>query len=664
MRTTTALATALATGLAGVALSILPASAEPGGGADTSENTLLPPVHTDIAPKLDGDGDLRLWFHIEEGYLDPATTIVEVPDTARRTIPAPSDGRDFTFLGPVGTDVWLLPELQTDGIAWLGWSSESKHIPAAAYRGLLDLRMDGVTGLAEGPDGTDAPGELVLYDDFTTMGNNPMFATREGMPHAVQLHRATHKHLNWAFTAPGTYCVGFTVGGELADDRYSASPAVMTFVVGRPAGLDPTEITTCAQAGVEPAGKPAHQPTDPPAGQTKVFRPRLRSGGVPGTNEYAALRPVLGPDQKLTVPLIEGTQIDAGVRRDLDHVIFAVERFSKHYADDPADDYYNFGEGRNFFGNTTLQFDTTRLRGVEGGLLTWTLDDVRAPGHFTLTAKTVSGKSPVLGDRPGEAAETWTTRIGRGGDLGASLYTAGIYCVDLTWSATPDGGPVTSAAETLRFAVDVERPETMTDEDCGKTAAEFDATDPVPTTITAPAITQTYGRAAELTVSVSPGATGEVTVEVGELEWTATLIDGRATVPLPARSLEPGKTTASIAYPGVPGEFAPATGTATVTVVKAKPTVKVEPAKAAVKRGKAAVFRVTVTGRGVEPRGKVMVKVAGRKKSARLNAQGNATVKVRIGKRTSLGTKKASVTYRGDAYVAKGKGGTRIRVSR
>ncbi|WP_422771411.1 choice-of-anchor M domain-containing protein [Plantactinospora sp. WMMC1484] len=188
--------------------------------------------------------------------------------------------------------------------------------------------------------------------------------------------------------------------------------------------------------------------------------------------------------------------------------------------------------------------------------------------------------------------------------------------------------------------------------------------EPAATTVTAADVRQIYGRKAELTVAVTPNATGtvEVTLPGTSRKLTGTLANGQTRITLPARLLNPGKRTLTISYAGVTGTFQPSTGTATVTVVKATPKVKVEPGTPRVEPGGTATFTVTVTAAGVPPTGVVTVAVAGKTKATVLNKQGQATVKISLPPRTPAGTKAVTVSYLGDTYVAKGETATTIRV--
>lgn len=188
---------------------------------------------------------------------------------------------------------------------------------------------------------------------------------------------------------------------------------------------------------------------------------------------------------------------------------------------------------------------------------------------------------------------------------------------------------------------------------------------PAATTITAPRVTQTYGKPAMLAVAVSPAPTGTVRMTAGRKTVSAQLEQGRATFRLPVKSLDPGSRSVTVTYDGVPGTFAATTQTVPVTVRKATPKVRVKVSTTKVARGRMAKFVVTATAPGVRPTGRVTVKVAGTTNTVRLDSRGKAVVRVKIGRKASTGKHAVSVRYRGSAHVAQAKAPTkRVNVTR
>ena len=185
------------------------------------------------------------------------------------------------------------------------------------------------------------------------------------------------------------------------------------------------------------------------------------------------------------------------------------------------------------------------------------------------------------------------------------------------------------------------------------------------TTLSAPSIGQIYGNSADLAVTVSPAATGQVSVIAGNRTITAPLVNGRATVTIPAKTLEPGTHPLEVTYAGAPGAFAPSTATTTIEVTQAAATMQVKSPKK-VKRGKTATVKVAVTAPGVTPTGSLTVRVAGEKAvTAALDGRGQAKVKIKLRKRGRPGKRGVTVTYGGDRFVTSNQAaGTKIKVTK
>jgi predicted extracellular nuclease len=103
--------------------------------------------------------------------------------------------------------------------------------------------------------------------------------------------------------------------------------------------------------------------------------------------------------------------------------------------------------------------------------------------------------------------------------------------------------------------------------------------EPVATTVTATADEVPYGTAGEVEVDVESANATSGTVEVRDgsnvLGTASVAEDGTATVTLPPRSLPVGTHTLTVAYSGDAANE-PSTGTVTVRVVKAEPTMTVD----------------------------------------------------------------------------------------
>lgn len=197
-----------------------------------------------------------------------------------------------------------------------------------------------------------------------------------------------------------------------------------------------------------------------------------------------------------------------------------------------------------------------------------------------------------------------------------------------------------------------------------KFVLEVEKAAPAVTSLSAPATSVVYGKAATVTVRVAPQANGTLRAVVGSRTITAPVSNGSARIVLPAASLQPGTRTVALAFTGAEG-FTNSNGTLRVTVAKAKGSVKVTATKK-VKRGKAVTATVRVTAPGLAAaavNGKVTIQVGATKKSAVVK-KGVAVVKLTVKKNQKPGTVKVTATWAGSATVSGGKATADVKVTR
>lgn len=670
LATTTVVATVL---VAGHSLGAQ-ATTAPAAGADTSDNTLLAPLHTDMAPMLDSAGEMTVMFHQDDGSNhDPATTIVEVPSTARTTVPAASPGTSYRYAAPVGQDVWVLPEIQDPNLVWLGWSAQ--RVPSTAYQGQLTMRFEGVTGAAGGKP----PGELVLTDSFAPYGAAPLASTREGLPRALSMPANIHKHLNWTFTAPGTYCLGVSAEATMADGHRSSETSVLTFVVGQPPGLDARTVPTCEQQGVRTEGASLVEPDRSREQAPALIQPARRAKGVPGTNAYVTLRPRL-TDDELAVDLVEGTQVDGGTAHHPSATVLAVAPESRTI-DGDGRPYWDLGAPVSAGGDTTIHYDTTRLGPDDvDGAVTWRLQDVRAPGSFLLTQLGNGAEGRAWSTLAGQESRSFSTERGTGNEItNGRFYADGVYCVAGEVSGSRPDGTAVTATLPLVFAVAVAAPGEVTVDDCGRSAAVVDAnraarTAPVDSRTTA-SVTRTssrFGSPVDLDIAVQADAQpvdGAVSVVLdGGSPLTVPLVGGRARTALP-RTASAGPHTVTVDYPGgttTTGRVIRASQVRTSwTVTKAATRASVAVSKHKSRSGRVrATVRLTAVGAAgaVRPTGKVVI-YDGRRKIAtlRLTARDRGVRTITL-RRLSRGKHTIKIAYAGTDDHAKARATKRVRV--
>jgi surface-anchored protein len=119
----------------------------------------------------------------------------------------------------------VLPETQNLDLLFLGIGAEELE-PGVFVGDEVELALTTVSG----------PGDLFLWtNDSFGDPQDIFFDSSDGInaTDAVEVGAGDHMHANWAFTAPGTYQMGFEASGTLVDgDVFTASGEVIyTFEV-------------------------------------------------------------------------------------------------------------------------------------------------------------------------------------------------------------------------------------------------------------------------------------------------------------------------------------------------------------------------------------------------------------------------------------------------
>lgn len=175
------------------------------------------------------------------------------------------------------------------------------------------------------------------------------------------------------------------------------------------------------------------------------------------------------------------------------------------------------------------------------------------------------------------------------------------------------------------------------------------------TTATAPA-TAFYGRSFAVSATVAGGVGGTVTLREGaRVITTATLGEnGRAALVVPARAVQPGARTLTVAYGGSAAAQASST-TVRVSVAKAPATVRATLSAARIKRTAQAKVTVVVAATGVPGSGitGAVTVFDGKKRltGVSLTAARNGRVVVTL-PRLAVGAHSLKVVYAGNANVA------------
>ena len=184
---------------------------------------LLCTAHIHVQMSYD-DGEWRLFLYdFFSGEFDPADVPIVAGHEAFNFVSANA----FTnLLGRAGSEVWVLPETGDPRLPFLGIGTS--RIPSGTFvNNQIRLHLNRVTG----------PGHFALFNIDPFGQPIPRMNSRDGIDldaDAIALAAVGgHVHINWAFSAPGTYRVGFSASGRRASTgQIHTSPIVeYTFIV-------------------------------------------------------------------------------------------------------------------------------------------------------------------------------------------------------------------------------------------------------------------------------------------------------------------------------------------------------------------------------------------------------------------------------------------------
>jgi putative ABC transporter-associated repeat protein len=176
--------------------------------------------HVDMGPQLDGN-TWRVRIRDDTGsppvWRELSDVVIHAVDKAKIKVPS---GTDYAFLGPAGSDVWLLPQAQQSGIVWPGWNTQDPSV-VNGTSGNVTWRLTSVNG----------PGEYKLFLTGSFGKPDVLFDSAKSLPQQMAIPPNTHAHGNWAFTKPGVYRLGVqmtatTKAGKSVTDTRTLNVAV------------------------------------------------------------------------------------------------------------------------------------------------------------------------------------------------------------------------------------------------------------------------------------------------------------------------------------------------------------------------------------------------------------------------------------------------------
>ena len=300
------------------------APADPGQGANPSDTSLvtIDRGHVDVGPVIsDGGATMTL---VDDSRTHATQTVLRDPESVRLSVPdhakhvrgdvsaaevrkAGLSGRPvfpdhaYDFLGAKGTPVWVLPQNQTDGLVWPGFSTE--RMPTEDYPDGVNLTLTPISAPDKGAWWAFTAG---LSNDVTMLGSSEK-------PHEIVNKAPAHIHNNWVFTKPGTYVIGVSASGKNASGQFNVTQKKMTFVVGDEAA---TALPTPGGDAATP-GRPA-EPTPPSAsGPTASTHPSPEASAPSASPSNQSSSPATPDGQSTPAP---SSSTNAKVVLDHGHV--------------------------------------------------------------------------------------------------------------------------------------------------------------------------------------------------------------------------------------------------------------------------------------------------------------------------------------------------------
>ncbi len=180
--------------------------------------TALTSGHADVGIGYEGAFNLHVHDETTDTEYAPNDAILVVGNQGLQLSP----GGAFSFLGPAGTPVWVLPNEQNPELLFLGLGAE--ELLPADWNGDITLSLKSVTG----------PGNFCLWDVNAFGVPSVKMNSADGIQpgDSVSAVPGSHGHYNWGFSAPGAYSVSFEASGlNVLDGPQNSGPVAYSFQV-------------------------------------------------------------------------------------------------------------------------------------------------------------------------------------------------------------------------------------------------------------------------------------------------------------------------------------------------------------------------------------------------------------------------------------------------
>ena len=168
------------------------------GSALATERQLWTDGHGDLHVGYnDGDWIWGVWLNNS-----PERVAIGLGDAAKVLVP---DNPRFDFLGGHGSPLWIAPQIDREGVVFLGINASASLGTFEANR--FDLRLMSVSG----------PGDFFMWNSGGAGTVEIYMNSRDGIGESDRVDMAApgHFHQNWGFSSPGTYQLGLAGEGRL-----------------------------------------------------------------------------------------------------------------------------------------------------------------------------------------------------------------------------------------------------------------------------------------------------------------------------------------------------------------------------------------------------------------------------------------------------------------
>ena len=224
--------------------------------------------HVDMGPRFT-DGKFQLMIHDDHAATPIWRSVDDVlyrgSDAALRQVP---DDDRYSFVGAQpGEQVYVIPQTETKGVVWPGWTTQDPGLVQKTPRGVT-LTLEQVQG----------PGQFTLYLENGNFSKpQVLWDSSKHEPQDIWVEKNTHTHANWVFTKPGAYLLKVTARAELADGSVVSDTRFMKFAIGDSVTAD--EVYALAQQAADQAAAGESEGAHSAAAASDS--PGASSGGFP-----------------------------------------------------------------------------------------------------------------------------------------------------------------------------------------------------------------------------------------------------------------------------------------------------------------------------------------------------------------------------------------------